>query len=547
MPTVEVSAKDLSQLIGKKMNQAELEDALMFVKGEVDAVENGMLKIDIKDTNRPDLWSAEGIARELRARIGKEKGVPKYKMSKSGVELYIDQSVLKARPLMIGAVVRDVKITEDFLVQMIQLQEKLGLTYGRKRKELGLGLYDLDRMKPPFYYKGVKPRALKFIPLEFERELDLDEILELHPKGKEYGHLLQHTNRYPIVMDSENVVASMPPIINSEHSGKVTEKTKNIFVEATGWREDVLNVSLNVMVSALAERGGKIEQIKIIPPKGKAFYSPNFTPKKGKVALDFVRRISGFNWKKEEVVKLLRNARYDATGNATTIKVEYPAYRGDILHPVDIVEDLLIGKGYNNIEPIPIEMAVIGEERAETQVQEQVREACIGLGLQEILTFTMSSIEKQQEKIQWKNAEFVEIANPVSSNWQVMRRSVIPEMLDFLAKNKDVSYPQRIFEVGKCVIPHLEKETKVDELIKLGVAFSDTKVGFTEIKSALNEITQYLGLDISLKRIQNPAFTEGRCAEIKSNGKKGIIGELNDSTRKNFGIDNSVSVFEITL
>jgi len=196
---------------------------------------------------------------------------------------------------------------------------------------------------------------------------------------------------------------------------------------------------------------------------------------------------------------------------------------------------------------MPVEMSVIGEERPETRIQENVREACIGLGLQEVLTFTMTSVEKQQYKIKKPKAEFVEIANPVSANWQVMRRSLIPELLEFLAKNKDVSYPQRIFEVGKCVIPHLEKETKVEEIIKLCVAFSDSNTGFTEIKSALNEITNYLGIDVKLNRIKDPAFVEGRCAEILVNGKKGIIGEIGPEVKKNFGIENSVAVFEIVI
>jgi len=220
MPTVEVSMKDLGKLVGKQMTRNELDEALMYVKGEIDGVENGILKIDIKDTNRPDLWSAEGIARELRARIGKEKGIPKYKLKKSKVVVKVEKSVEKVRPLIVASVIRNVKVTEDLLVQMIQLQEKVAMTFGRKRKEVAIGLYDLDKIKPPIFYRAYKPSELKFVPLEFEREMDLQEILETHPKGQEYGDLLKGKERYPIVIDSAKVVSSMPPIINSEHTGK---------------------------------------------------------------------------------------------------------------------------------------------------------------------------------------------------------------------------------------------------------------------------------------------------------------------------------------
>jgi len=547
MPTVEVSVKDLEKLVGVKMGRTELDEALMYVKGEIDGEENGVLKIDIKDTNRPDLWSAEGIARELRARLGKEKGIPKYKMKKSKVTVKVEKSVEKVRPLIVASIIRNVKVTDDLLVQMIQLQEKVAQTFGRKRKEVAIGLYDLDKIKPPVFYRAYKPREIKFVPLEFQNEMDLDEILELHPKGQEFGGLLKDHDRYPIVIDSADVVSSMPPIINSEHTGKVTEDTKNIFIEVTGFREDLINIALDVITTALAERGGRIEQVKIIPFKGKSFWSPDFIPKSGKIKLSEINKRSGFKFRKEKVVELLKRARYDVTAASNNVKVKYPSYRGDILHPVDIIEDLLIGYGYNNIEPQAVEMAVIGEERPETKVQENAREACIGLGLQEVLTFTMTSIEKQQNKIKKPKAEFVEIANPISLNWQVMRRSLIPELLEFLSKNKDVSYPQRIFEVGKCVIPHIERETKVDEIIKLCVAVSDTNAGFTEIKSALNEIANYLGLDVKLNRVKDSTFIEGRCAEITINGKKGIIGEISEEVKKNFGIENSVALFEIVI
>ncbi len=209
MPTIEVNKKDLEKLVGKKLTQPQLEEALMFVKGEIDDQSGDIIKVDVKETNRPDLWSTEGIAREIRNRLGLEKGIKKYKVEKAKTECTIEKSVEKSRPFIACAIVKGIKITENLLVQMIQLQEKVGMTYGRKRKETGIGLYDYDIMKPPIFYRGYKDKEIEFVPLEYKVKMRPSEILMEHPKGKEYAHLLKGVEFFPIVIDSENVVASM--------------------------------------------------------------------------------------------------------------------------------------------------------------------------------------------------------------------------------------------------------------------------------------------------------------------------------------------------
>ena len=229
MPNVEISLKDISKLVGKKIPLKELKEIVLYVKGEVEAVEGDKITVDVKETNRPDLWSAEGIARELKARIGKDKGIPKYAVAKGNVSCTIEKSVENVRPFIVCALVKNVRITDEFLRQMIQLQEKVGMTFGRKRRETGIGLYDFKKMTPPVFYRGYKDNEIEFVPLDYKVKMRPSEILSEHPKGKEFGHLLEGATKYPIVMDSNKVVASMPPIINSEITGKVTEKTREIF------------------------------------------------------------------------------------------------------------------------------------------------------------------------------------------------------------------------------------------------------------------------------------------------------------------------------
>ena len=267
MPNLEVSKKDLEGMLAQKFSKEKLEETLEYIKGEIDSLEGDALRIDCKETNRPDLWSAEGIARELKARMGKEKGIKEYKVSKSSVDVFINSNLEKVRPLIACAVVKDLKITPDLLLQVIQLQEKVGENYGRKRKEVGIGLYDFDILQPPVYYKGFKDDEIQFVPLEWRVQLRPSEILAQHEKGKVYRHLLEGAEFYPIVIDANRTVASMPPIINSNTTGKVTEKTRNLFIEVTGFKWETVETALEVICMALADRGGKICSCKLHFPQ----------------------------------------------------------------------------------------------------------------------------------------------------------------------------------------------------------------------------------------------------------------------------------------
>ncbi|MDO8625019.1 MAG: phenylalanine--tRNA ligase beta subunit-related protein, partial [Candidatus Diapherotrites archaeon] len=232
MPSLEISKKDLESLVGKKFkSEEELEEALAFAKTELDSLEGDQIKCSPSDSNRPDLYSAEGIARELKAKLGIQKGIPHYQVVKGTQRAIVEKTVEKVRPIFLGAIVRNVQVTENLLIQMIQLQEKITQTFGRRRKEVAVGMYDYDQMKFPVYYRAVKDNEIEFVPLEYQVKMRPSEILLEHPKGKEFGHLLAGTDRYPILIDSAGVVASMPPIINSQATGKVTEKTRNLFAE----------------------------------------------------------------------------------------------------------------------------------------------------------------------------------------------------------------------------------------------------------------------------------------------------------------------------
>lgn len=547
MPTIEVSYKDMCNLIGKKLTVEELKDAILYAKGEVDAVDGDVLKVDMKDTNRPDLWSAEGIAREIRGRLTRNTDLPKYSVKKSKIVVKVDKKVSKIRPYTVCAVVRNLKITPEILSQTIQLQEKVAGTFGRNRKEVAIGVYDLHKIKSPIKYTTVKPNGIKFVPLEFEKEMTPREILREHPKGKEFGHLLADCSEYPIFMDSAGNVLSMPPIINSDYTGKVTEETRDVFVEATGFNLKFLVPAVNVIVAALADRGGRIESVRIVYPN-KKMNTPDLTPKKAIVDIDYVNKISGLGLSEKEICRLLEQARYKTKLRGNKIEVLYPAYRQDIMHQRDVVEDVIISYGINRIEPVSPRIATVGSTNKLEIFSNTVAEIMVGLGLQEILSYNLTNKKNLFDRMNLKEEGVAEIENVVSQNWCVFRSWSLPSLLEFLSLNKHVEYPQRIFEIGNCVVLDDTKETKTRDERKLAVALTDNKVSYDEISSVVDALFKNLGVEYKLRQTRHSSFIDGRVAEILVNENRiGIVGEIHPKVLNNWELEMPVVAFEINL
>ncbi|MBS3107606.1 phenylalanine--tRNA ligase subunit beta [Candidatus Woesearchaeota archaeon] len=549
MPKLDISYKDLKQLFGRDISIRELEEeSLLFIKGEFDGIDNDTLKVDCKETNRPDLWSTEGIARQLKGNHGIEKGIPQFKLKPSGIKVKVEKGMEKIRPYIVAAVARDIKITEDLLIQMIQLQEKVCLTYGRKRREAAIGIYDLDKLSPPIFYKAVAPDGIKFIPLESDKLMTPREILQRHPKGIEYSHLLESFQKYPIVMDSKNEVASMPPVINSDYTGKVTDKTKNLFIEVTGLDKGVVMTALNVVVAALSDRGAKLESVEIDYPDARVI-SPNFTPKKAKISISYINKISGLNLKNSEIKILLEKARYNVKITNNIVELEYPSYRQDIMHPVDIVEDIIIAYGYNSIEPIIPEISTVGDLDEFEVFAEKVRNLLPGVGAQELLNFTLTNKDMLFKKMNLEESEIVEIANPVSALWSSLRNWNIPSLLEFFTKNVSQEYPQQIYEVGDSVIIDQKAETHTKTIKRLAWAEINADTNYTKARQVLDYVLRSLGIsDYTVEDAEHNSFISGRVGCVLIKGRKvAYIGEIHPQVLDNFNLKMPVSAFELNL
>ena len=495
MPKVEINYRDLVKLVGKKLSEEKLNDILMnYLKGEIDSVDGDWITIDFEDTNRPDLWSVEGISFQIKGILGIEKGfkLPRVLDSKFKVEV----KNMTYRPFIAAAIVKGVKINDDIIREFMAFEEKLDMTYGRRRKRSAIGIYDLDKIKSNKITYKLVDRNFEFTPLGFNKKMKISEILKVHPKGVEYSNLVG--DKVPMLIGGN--VLSMPPITNSEET-KITKNTKNLFIEATGTNEETVNFVVSLISYLLWLRGGKVYRVKV-----------NF---------DKLREKSGLEISNKEIKSILEKMRFKVRSNL----IESPPTRVDIMDDVDIVEDLLIGFGYNNIQPIEIEFFTRGKRRDE-KIRE-IREKLIGAGFQEIMTYTLID----EESLKKVGVKGIRILNPCNMNYTHIRSTIVPSILKFLAKNKTVEYPHKVFEIGHTV-------DNGEDKIKLCVAVSDSKATFTDIKKIYNILS-----NDKIERFDSWIFIPGRAAR----SKRCVFGEVHPKILKEFDVEMPTVILEMEL
>jgi len=551
MPTIEISLTDLEKLVGRKLPRSadKLWEIFEYAKAEVEEIEGDTAKLSVEDSNRPDLWCIEGIARQLKGALGVETGLKQYSARKSNFEVFVNEKLEKIRPYIACAVIKNVKLTDEIIRQLMQQQDKIDGTYGRKRRKTSIGLYDFDLVKFPLKYDITKPNENTFVPLTFDKALTPAQILREHPKGIEYGHLLSGFKEYPIFKDADGKVLSMPPIINSNDLGQITEKTKNVLVEVTGTDHKAVNTVLKIIALSLVDRGGELYEVKInYPYSPKKDLTPKLSTDKKLLDTNYINKVLGTTLKPSEATKLLQKARFGAAPKMDgEIEVTIPCYRTDILHDTDLVEDIAISYGYANFTPLPLKISTTGALSPEEKLSDKYREIMIGLGAQEVLNFTLTNKETLFTKMNLPEAPVIEVENPISLLSYCLRNSLLPSLLEFLSKNTKKEYPQKIFEVGKVVQP-----TKSGSKEKTHLAYLSAHKGanFTEAKQALEALFTALGKQIKVEPAEHLSFIRGRAGKIilaDTNKEIGIIGEIHPQVISNWKLEVPVVGFEFFL
>lgn len=533
MTVVEFELEEFLELVGTRMTAEECEAKVTMMGAAPEASDGTLMRFDLPN-NRPDLWSVEGVARILRGYLGLETGLPSYEMGDSDVVFEVDASVRDVRPFGVGAIVRGVEFTESLLKSLIDLQEKLHLVHGRKRRKVAIGIHDVDKVRAPFVYKAVPPKSIRFVPLGHSGEMDLQEILDRHEKGIEYGPVLAGKDRYPIIVDADGNVLSFPPIINGVVT-QLTPETRNLFLDVTGTSADAVSTALNVVCTALAERGARIESVELRTSNGTR-RSPDLRPAKHEVDVAFANGLLGLSLTPAAMAECLRRMRHGADPHGGTIAVRSAGYRSDILHPVDLVEDIAIGYGFDQIPLVLPRRQTIGSSTALNDLSDGLRTLLVGHGYLEAVSLTVAPPEEPFESLPRAS-----IANPVAAEQSRVRSSLLPSLLALLALNKHRDLPQRVFEVGDAV-----RAMRNVRLVS-GVSLH-AKAGFTEAKSLLQGLFRDLGRSFQIEAADNPNFVAGRCATVKIGGAPvGVFGEVHPKVLSGYELGYPAVAFEVDV
>lgn len=548
MVVIRTSYNDLISLIGKKVERDELDRLLAFAKAEIDAIEEDELQIDIKTSNRPDLWCAEGIAREVKGILGKEKNIPKYELKKSNYKVIVNEELAETRPYIACAIAKNIKLSDYMIKQLMQLSEKIDLSYGRKRKRTSIGMYNLSMIKSPIGYKTVE-KDYSFVPLGFEKEMTVEEILDKHPKGVEFGHIVREYGHYPILVSADGTTLSMPPIINSNDVGRITEETTECLIEVTGNNFEAVNLVLNVLCQTFADRGAEIYSVDIEYPKNilnKTVTTPIIEPQHMEIEVKTISKYLGVKLSAKRVVSLLEKRRLDGEViDSSKVKVYFPPYRGDFLHWVDVAEEIAIALDYNKMGPTKWKVLTTGGLLPETEDEILVRELLVGTGATEVLTYTLTDPTILSTAVNIEEQKFVRVENPVSLTFSVIRDQIYPCLINLLSKNTHEPYPQKIFEVGEVVkLIDNRPATQTNACF----IYADAEASFEDAHKPLHQLMKLLDVEYELRETKHPSFIEGRTGEIIINGKKcGIIGEISPEVLEKNQIWVPVVSFEIEL
>ena len=543
MTILTLNKKELEKKVGKLTES--LKNQITDMGTPVDGETNEEIMVEVFP-NRPDLLSMQAFSRSLLNFIGKTKP-KKYVVEKPQKDFVvtIDKSVKKIRPYTVCAIIKDLNFDDEKIKDLVDIQEKLHITLGRKRKKLAIGVYPLEKIKLPIKYEAKKPADIKFQPLESKREMTGSQILSQHPTGREYGNLLKGAEFYPIFTDADGKVLSMPPIINSHETGKVSETTKDVFVECSGFNLYYLNKALNILVSALADIGGKVYTMEIIDGKEKT-RTPCLEREKLPFKLDDMNKTLGVEFSEKQVKSYLSRMGIGLEKKKNSLVALIPSFRTDILHWIDLTEEVAIAHGYENFEPEIPEISTIGEESSIAIKKRLVSNILANFDLLECSSFYLTT-KKNIKKMHYEFSDFIEVEESKTEN-NVLRIDMLTNMLKILSENSDSQYPQRIFEQGAVFSKDETSETGIAEKEKLAITLGDEKVTFTDAKQVLDYLFKMLDKKYSLKEVEDNNYILGRVGEIIVGGKAiGKIGEVAPRVLKNWKISVPVSAIEIDL
>ncbi len=508
---------------------------LPMMGSDIERIEENHVDVEFFPS-RPDLFSVEGVARAMKGFLGIETGLPGYNVTPSGISFSVDPGLASIRPYLGTAVIRGISLDEEAILSLMGLQEALHWALGRGRSKVAIGIHDLDRVTPPFRYIA-EERTRAFVPLDYDREMTMEEILEEHPKGRAYAGIVRDFQRFPLIVDACNQVLSFPPIINGELT-RVTGESTNLLLDTTGTDERAVMTAVNILCTALADAGGRIESVEV-----NGTFIPTLAPTTRLVSARECSALLGIDVTPAELSLLLHRMRYSAEpAGDDKVRVTVPCYRADIMHDWDIFEDAAIAFGYENVRAELPPTFTIGKAHPVIIIASCVRALGSGLGYQEVIPFTLTSERVMYTRMQRPVVPgTLCVLHPITEENTMVRTGILPLLLETLQFNRHRELPQRLFAVGD-VVEELETYQRA--------AFVSLHPGadFSEAYAVADALSRELSIPYTPGESGDPAFLEGRRGNLILEGRvAGTFGEIHPAVLNAFELEHSVAAVEIDL
>ncbi|PSP57607.1 phenylalanine--tRNA ligase subunit beta [Halobacteriales archaeon QS_1_67_19] len=583
MPVVDVDPDELRDLTGhEEKSDDELIDDLFGLGLEFEGrTEEDDLQLEFAP-DRLDRLSVEGIARSLRYQHGDDRGVYVPNTNDPGWTIEVEASVPDERPYVTGAVVRDVDLDEDALDSLIQLQEKLHATMGRKRAKGAIGIHDLTMLKgetvteeggelgKSITYRGIEPEGDRFVPLDSDAEMTPEEVLRAHETGETYADLVANYERYPAIYDDIGLF-SFPPVINGRRT-EVTTDSRDLFVELTGTDQWTIDHMCNIICYGLDARGAKIEEIEVRYPD-ETLVRPDFEVTEKIVTHERIETMLGVDLSAERVLDLLErsgldaetgeigddasdsSARQTASDGELAYEVEIPPYRVDVLHPLDVVDDVGRAYGFNELEPRYPDVGTVGGRHDRSELEDAARELLVGLGFEDLLNFHMIGETENFERLRISPeddvvgaAEPPTIKEPYSEDYTMFRTWALPSLLMVLENNTHRAYPQDLAEIGLAARADDDQNTGVAEHRTVAAVLARHDASYEDAKARLQATARNFDTDLATPATDHPTFIDGRAAEVVLDGDSvGVIGEVRPEVLVEHDLELPVAAFEFRL
>ncbi len=559
MPKLEIYKNLFLDKIGKNFTNLEISELLEPFKAEFDGFDesSGKIKIEFNDTNRPDLWSYLGLARQIKTYFFGE--MPYYDFfSKKGDfkkfygEILVDGKMSQIRPFIFGFLAKGLIINDKMLETLIQFQEKLCQNYGQKRRRIAMGMYNSNFIKFPISYIASSPNH-KFVPLGMDYELSLLEINEKHPKGLEYSHIIKNFDKFPLLLDDNNNVVSYPPIINSNNIGSLKVGDTDLFVEVTGIDFEATLLALSIAACDFYDMGFEILPVKTVFREPfnldfKELVCPYYFQEEVEFNVENINRLLGSNLTLERICLSLKKMGVNSYSKDFKNHIVPPFYRNDFLHEVDVIEDVMIGEGLSSFNPELPKAFAVGRLSPLEEFSRNVRNLMVGMGFQEMIYNYMGSKKDFIDRMNINDQNFLKVSNPMTENYEYIRASIIPNLLKSESVSSNFPYPHKIFEIGKVALKNLDTTEGTSTFTNLAFLMSGKEISFNEINSIVATLFYYLNIEINLIESKTTFYINGRGADIVIEGFNiGGFGEISPYVLNNFGIFIPCSVFEVNI